>query len=273
MRRWAWDEPDTAEHPAVEPSHSGVRAPRRNSTAPIVEGRGGGFIGSLPVDAVAVDFQPIVDLETGATVAYEVLPGLRIDGVIDVAALLAYAASEGTYGAIGRAIRSLAMREGAGKLLYIPVHGIELQESLIVQPDDPLFGHEAGVRLQLAYPSLSGVARQVFAELRSRSGAELVIDDFGAGPATLKNLIELEPFAVKLDRELVAGLDKNQRKQTAVRGTVQICRALEARVIAKGVDCEAEALAVRECGVRYAQGYVVGDPSPLPSISIWPPPS
>lgn len=270
MRRWAWDEPETTEHPAVEPSHSGVRSPRR-STAPIVHGHGGGFIGSLPADAVAVDFQPIVDLETGTTVAYEVLPGLRIDGVVDVAALLAYAASEGTHGAIGRAIRTLAMREALGKVLYIPVHGIELQESFIVQPDDPLFTHEAGVRLQLAYPALSGVARQVFAELRSRCGAELVIDDYGAGAATLKNLIELQPFAVKLDRELIAGLDRNQRKQTAVRGTVEICRALDAHVIAKGVDCEAEALAVRACGVRYAQGYIVGDPSPLPAISIWPP--
>jgi len=225
----------------------------------------------MPLEALAIEFQPIVDLETGATVAYEVLSGLRIAGALDASALLAYASSERTFAELGRAIRRLAVREGAGKLLYLPVHALELHESLIIQPDDPLFAYEGGVRIQLSHPLLTGVARHVLDELRSRSGAELVIDDFGGGPATLKQLVELEPYAVKLDRELVSGLDRHVRKQAVVRGTAEMCRELDTRVLAKGVDCEAEALAVKNCGVRYAQGYVIGDPAPLPAISIWPP--
>lgn len=254
----------------LEPSHSGVRAPRNAATQPLHRAPHG-CVGSLPLDAIGIEFQPIVDLELGKTVAYEVLPGLRVDGALDGPALLAHAAHERTFAALGRVIRSLAVREGGGKLLYIPLHPAELQERLIVQPDDPIFSHEAGVRLQLSYPTLSLVARHVLDELRSRCGAELVIDDFGTGPATLKHLVELEPYAVKLDRELISGIDRHYRKQVLVRGTTEICRMLDARVIAKGVDCDAEAIGARECGVRYAQGYVVGEPSPLPAISIWPP--
>ena len=270
MRRWAWNEPETAEHLLVEASHSGVRAPQRASAAaPRIE-HGGCFIGSLPLEALAIEFQPIVDLETGLTVAYEVLAGLRTDGALDPAALLAYASCERTFAELGRAIRRSAVRDGGGKLLYLPLHTLELHERLIVQPDDPLFTYDGGVRLQVSQPLLTGVARHVLDELRSRSDAELVIDDYGTGPATLKQLVELEPYAVKLDRELISGLDKHARKQAIVRSTTEMCRELDARVIAKGVDCEAEALAARACGVRYAQGYVLGEPGPLPAISIWP---
>jgi EAL domain-containing protein (putative c-di-GMP-specific phosphodiesterase class I) len=271
MRRWAWDEPDTAEHALLEPSHSGVREPRGASVPSERAAQAGCFIGSMPLESLAIEFQPIVDLETGVTVAYEVLAGLRIEGALDAPALLAYASSERTFAELGRAIRRIAMREGAGKLLYLPVHALELHERVIVQPDDPLFGHEGGVRLQLVHPLLTGIARHVLDELRSRSGAELVIDGFGGGPATLKQLIELEPYAIKLDRELISGLDRHLRKQAVVRGTTEMCRELDTRVVAKGVDCEAEAVAVRACGVRYAQGSVIGGPAPLPAISIWPP--
>jgi EAL domain-containing protein (putative c-di-GMP-specific phosphodiesterase class I) len=271
MRRWAWDDPDTTEHASVEPSHSGVRAPRGGASVPTQRFDNGGFIGSLPLDALGVDFQPIVDLERGVTVAYEVLPGLRLDGVLDAGALLTYASSERTFAELGRAIRRIATREGGGKLLYLPIHALELHERLIVQPDDPLFGYDGGVRLQISHPLLTGVARHVLDELRSRSGAALVIDDFGGGPATLKQLVELEPYAIKLGRDLISGIDRHTRKQAVVRGAAEMCRQLDARVVAKGVDCEAEALAVRACGVRYAQGFVIGDPSPLPAISIWPP--
>ena len=68
----------------------------------------------------------------------------------------------------------------------------------------------------------------------------------------------------------MAGLDKSRRKQIVVRALVSMCEHLGAQVIAKGVDCEAEAEVARECGIVFAQGFVLGEPSPLPAISIWP---
>ena len=57
-----------------------------------------------------------------------------------------------------------------------------------------------------------------------------------------------------------------------MRSLVHMCEELGARLIAKGVDCEAEAEAVSACGVVLGQGYVLGEPTPLPALSIWPPP-
>jgi len=169
-------------------------------------------------------------------------------------------------GQLGRTLRDRAMRDCAGITVFFPVHPQELKEGIIVRPDDPLCGHDAMVYLQIAQPSYAGVCAAVIDELRGRNGVALVVDSFGSGPSTVKHLIELEPRCVKLDRELVSGLDRSRRKQAAVRSIVRLCAELGADVIARGVDCTAEQAAAIDCGARYAQGHVFGEPRPLPTL-------
>jgi EAL domain-containing protein (putative c-di-GMP-specific phosphodiesterase class I) len=272
MRRRAFDEPDTIERAGHDTNVSGVHS-ASTRPAPYLEelGSASRLVGSIPIDELGADFQPIVNLHTGETRGYEVLPRCRREGLTDPTELFARATFEKTVGELGRAIRSIAIRECAAAALYIPVHPGELRDRFIVRPDDPICVHDAPIFLQLSQPSLSDLARLVIAELGSRSGVALVIDDLGAGPSTLQQLIELEPAAVKLDRELVSGIDRSVRKQTVVRSLVAMCEQLGAQVIAKGVDSQSELNAVLDCGVVYGQGYVLGEPSPLPTISAWPP--
>jgi EAL domain-containing protein (putative c-di-GMP-specific phosphodiesterase class I) len=268
--KWAFDEDDTSEF-AQQANVSGVHA-STTSPAPYLEDheRDHNLVGSIPLELLTADFQPIVNLHSGETRGYEVLARCAGAGLTEPADLFARATLEKKMGELGRAIRVIAVRECPGKPIFVPVHPSELRERFLVQPDDPIFIHEAPVYLELAQPTLSGLAMQVIRELGSRSNVALVIDDFGAGPATLKQVVDLEPAAVKLDRELMSGLDKSRRKQIVVRAVVSMCEQLGAQVIAKGVDCEAEAEMARECGVVFAQGFVLGEPSPLPAISIWP---
>jgi EAL domain-containing protein (putative c-di-GMP-specific phosphodiesterase class I) len=270
MRRWAFEDPETLESTAGG-NVSGVHSPKRSS--PVAEDLElhDRMIGSIPAQDLGADFQPIVNLHTGETRGYEVLPRCRRDGLSDPEELFARATFERTVGELGRVIRSIAVRECGGSALHIPVHPGELRDRFLIQPDDPIFSHDAPVYLQLSQASLSGLAMLVVGELSSRSGVSLSIDDLGAGPATLKQLIDLEPGVVKLDRELIAGIDRSTRKQTVVRALVSMCERLGARVIAKGVDCEAELVTLMETGVVYGQGYVLGEPAPLPTISVWPP--
>ena len=272
MRRWTFDEADTGEFAGHSGNVSGVRDAATTSPAPYIEelDHSNRLVGSIPLDQLSCDFQPIVNLHTGETRGYEALARCVGEGLTDATDLFARAMIEKTMGELGRAIREIAIRDCAGKPLYIPVHPGDLRDRFLVQPDDPIFSHDAPVFLELQQPTLSGLALQVIRELGSRSSIALVIDDLGAGPATLKQLIDLEPAAVKLDRELLAGLDRARRKQAVVRALVSMCAQLDALVIAKGVDCEAEAAAARDCGVVLAQGYVLGEPSPLPAISTWP---
>jgi EAL domain-containing protein (putative c-di-GMP-specific phosphodiesterase class I) len=272
MKRRTFDEEVTGDYDAGHSANmSGVREATTSPAPYIEELDGSRLVGSIPLDQLTCDFQPIVNLHTAETRGYEALARCLGEDLTSPGDLFARATIEKTTGELGRAIREIAMRDCAGKPLYIPVHPGELRDRYLVQPDDPIFSHDAPVFLQLQQPTLSDLALHVIRELGSRSRIALVIDDLGAGPATLKQLIDLEPAAIKLDCELLAGLDRSRRKQVVVRGLVSICEQLGALVIAKGVDCDDEAAAARDCGVVLAQGYVLGEPSPLPAISAWPP--
>lgn len=272
MRRPAFDDEDTTEFALHSANLSGVHA-STTSPAPYVEEfeRANRLVGSIPLDHITADFQPIVNLHTGETRGYEVLARGLGDDLRDGTELFARAVLEKKTGELGRAIREIAIRECAGRALYVPVHPSELRERFLVQPDDPIFSHDAPVFLQLQQPMLSGLAMQVIRELGSRCSISLVLDELGAGPPTLKQVIDLEPAAVKLGAELIAGLDKSRRKQIVVRAVVSMCEQLGAQVIAKGVDCQPELEVARECGVVFAQGFALGEPTPLPAISAWPP--
>jgi EAL domain-containing protein (putative c-di-GMP-specific phosphodiesterase class I) len=267
----AFDDADTSEfarHANVSGVHASTTSPAPYLDDHAQEHR---LVGSIPLDLLTADFQPIVNLHSGETRGYEVLARCGGAGLTEPTELFARATLEKKMGELGRAIREIAVRECGGKAIFVPIHPSELRDRYLVQPDDPIFGHDAPVFLEIAQPTLSGLAMQVIRELGSRSSIGLVIDDLGAGPATLKQLVDLEPVAIKLDRELMAGIDKSRRKQIVVSAVVSMCEQLGAQIIAKGVDCEAEAEAARDCGVVFAQGFVLGEPTPLPAISIWPP--
>jgi EAL domain-containing protein (putative c-di-GMP-specific phosphodiesterase class I) len=199
------------------------------------------------------------------------MPRCLVEGLTDPEELFARAMFEKTVGELGRAIRAIAVRECVGSAIYLPVHPGELKDRYLIRPDDPICSHDAQVFLQVSQPTLSVMALQMIRELSTRGGVGIVIDDLGAGPSTLKQLAELGPSAVKLDGEMMAGIEHSARKQIVVRSIVQMCEQLGARVIAKGLDSEAELEMAIACGLVLGQGSLLGEPSPLPAISIWPP--
>jgi EAL domain-containing protein (putative c-di-GMP-specific phosphodiesterase class I) len=272
MPRWAFDDLDTAESAAQTTNVSGVHAA---STAPSTDfedaERENRLLGSIPIDQLAADFQPVVNLHSGETCAYEVMPRCLVEGLSDPEELFARATFEKTVGELGRAIRAIAVRECVGSAIYLPVHPGELKDRYLVRPDDPICSHDAQVFLQVSQPSLSNMALQMIRELSTRGGVGIVVDDLGSGPATLKQLIELAPAVVKLDDDMMRGIEHSPRKQIAVRSIVNLCEQLGARVVAKGLDGEAQLSASMACGIAYGQGALLGEPSPLPAISMWPP--
>jgi len=241
--------------------------------APYIEelDRKGALIGSICAAELCVEFQPIANLHTGETRGYEVLPRCRSAGLTDPEQLFARATFEKTVGELGRALRAIAIRECAGASLYIPVHPGELKDRFLVRADDPICVHDGQIFLQLSQSMFTELGRVIVAELGCRGGVTLVVDDLGAGPTTLHQLVELAPGAVKLDACLISGLDQSPRKQTVVRSLVTMCEQLGAQIVAKGVDREAELQTAIDCGVIYGQGAVIGPSSPLPIISAWPP--
>ncbi|MEO8298658.1 MAG: EAL domain-containing protein [Burkholderiales bacterium] len=96
-------------------------------------------------------------------------------------------------------------------------------------------------------------------EFRSM-GLKVAIDDFGAGYSGLNMLADFQPDQIKIDMNLVRGIERNGPRQAIVRAVTQVCADLGIDVIAEGVETLAEYAWFAEHGVRLFQGYLFAKP-------------
>jgi len=94
----------------------------------------------------------------------------------------------------------------------------------------------------------------------SERGFKTAIDDFGAGFAGLNLLCEIQTDMLKLDMQMIRGIDKDPVRQAVVRGVVQMCRDLRIEVIAEGVETRVELKALQGMGIELFQGYLFARP-------------
>jgi diguanylate cyclase (GGDEF)-like protein len=94
-----------------------------------------------------------------------------------------------------------------------------------------------------------------------KAGFKLAIDDFGVGHGEMKLLCDYPVDYLKIDRHFVTGIDKNPRKRHLVKNIVNIAHVLGIRVIAEGLETEAEFLVCREYGVDLVQGWFIARPT------------
>jgi len=96
-------------------------------------------------------------------------------------------------------------------------------------------------------------------ELRAL-GVSIALDDFGMGYSSLTSLEQLPITRVKLDRQLVAGVDTNPRSAAIVRSIVALCHGLGLQVVAEGVERAAQLEFLAQCGPLGVQGYLLAAP-------------
>jgi len=99
-------------------------------------------------------------------------------------------------------------------------------------------------------------------------GFHTAIDDFGAGYAGLNLLAEYQPHIIKLDRNLISGIDSNAVKQSIIRGIMLVCKELAIHPLAEGVESREEYRWLNEVGIRLFQGYYFARPGfeTLPTV-------
>ena len=100
---------------------------------------------------------------------------------------------------------------------------------------------------------------EVFREYQ-RIGFLTAIDDFGAGFAGLNLLAEFQPNIIKLDMHLVRDIEQRPVKQAIARGMMQICKELNIRIIAEGVETIAEYRFLKGLGISLMQGFLFSKP-------------
>jgi EAL domain-containing protein (putative c-di-GMP-specific phosphodiesterase class I) len=219
---------------------------------------------------LSVVFQPIFDAATLKIFAHEALVRCTVPEFSNPSKLFDRAAKEGCCGRLGRLIREIAVPNCAGIPLFLNLHPQELQQRWLVQPDDPMFFHDADVFLEITESvplTHYDLCFDVLREVRSRGRFFLVVDDLGAGYSNLKRIADLEPHVVKLDRDLIQGVTKKSRQQTLVKGVVDLCVSLGAKVVAEGIETAEEFEALRETGIHFVQGFLFARPDfPPPGL-------
>lgn len=100
---------------------------------------------------------------------------------------------------------------------------------------------------------------EVLERLRER-GAQLAIDDFGAGYASFRHILELNPELIKLDMSMVRDINLNARTQTVISALMQYAQDDATRIVAEGVETEDELAVLRKLGIRRIQGYLMHKP-------------
>ena len=90
----------------------------------------------------------------------------------------------------------------------------------------------------------------------------LALDDFGALESNLFRLLELDIDYLKVDKAMITAIDHDLRSRAILRGVASLCEELDIKVIAEGVEQQAQAEALSELGVSLQQGFYHGYPQP-----------
>ena len=214
-------------------------------------------------------FQPIVDLRTQTIFAREAL--VRGPNGESAASVLAQVNDANRY-RFDQACRVKAIK-GASQLAFPEAISINFLPNAIYKP-------EACIRTTLAaarannFP-LERIIFEVtegervedgpwFAQILSeykRCGFKTAIDDFGAGYAGLKLLADFQPDLIKLDMDLVRGVDTNRARQAIVRGMVRLCQDMGIQIIAEGIETLGERDFLFDAGIHLMQGYLFAKPA------------
>ncbi len=226
-------------------------------------------------------FQPIVDVETGRAFAYEAL--VRGPHGEPAMTVLSQVNEENRY-AFDQSCRvqaiSVASRLGlpdTGAFLainflpgavYSPAACIQLTLKTAREFQFPLdrliFEVTEGEEV------MDPAHLQSIAEEYRRQGFQLAIDDFGSGFANLNLLADLTCNIVKIDMALIRDLHIRPKAEALVQMTVEMCKQFGISVVAEGIETVEEYQALRRCGIRLMQGYLLAKPGfeQLPRFTI-----
>jgi diguanylate cyclase (GGDEF)-like protein len=98
--------------------------------------------------------------------------------------------------------------------------------------------------------------------LLREAGSRIVLDDFGAGFASLSYLREIDFDSIKLDGALVVAGAQCQHGMRLLRGVVQLCASLGVPCVAEHIETEEQLALMKRLECRFGQGYLLAPPMP-----------
>jgi diguanylate cyclase (GGDEF)-like protein/PAS domain S-box-containing protein len=179
---------------------------------------------------------------------------------------------------IASALRQMDAWRGQGRALEISVnisaHHLlsrdfvpHLQTRLNSHPGLPAGSLQIEILETAALEDIPRVT-QVIEACRSL-GVGFALDDFGTGYSSLMYLSNLPVDTLKIDQTFVFDMLEFKGDHAIVQGVIALANAFGRRVVAEGVETEAQYSALREMGCESAQGYWIARPMPASELSVW----
>jgi EAL domain-containing protein (putative c-di-GMP-specific phosphodiesterase class I)/AmiR/NasT family two-component response regulator len=225
----------------------------------------------LRTQALTPVYQPIAEVSTGRIVGVEALSRFPTEPGRPPDVWFAEAERVG----LGVDLQLLAIQRALEALENLPPEvflAVNLSPAVVLDPGRRLLRMAEAVlgRLVLELTEHTPVEdydalNAAIAPLRD-GGARLAVDDTGAGYAGLQHLVALAPDVVKLDLSLTRGVDRDPTRRALASALVRFGRDTGARVVAEGVETQAELEALRVLEVPWAQGYLIARPQPLVEV-------
>ena len=237
---------------------------------------------ALDNDDVVVLYQPLVALQTRSVVACESLTRLRLpDGeLLGADQFIPVAEDSGLIIPLGEVVlRQACQQMSSWRAAGAPIRRIGVNVSAR-QLESPNFaGICAAVMaqyglgpgeldLEITESTLirgSATTRHNIYALKE-AGAQLKLDDFGTGWASLSHLRKFPFDGLKIDRSFIAGLGTNRDDTVVVQAIVGLGRSLGLTVAAEGVETQSQEDLLRSFGCDLAQGYLYDQPLPADEL-------
>jgi len=94
-----------------------------------------------------------------------------------------------------------------------------------------------------------------------KAGLRIAMDDVGFGRTSLESLILLKPDIIKIDKSWVQNVSSDSVKRETIQMVMKVVHAIGAEAVAEGIETEEDLVAIRELGITYGQGYLLGRPA------------
>jgi EAL domain-containing protein (putative c-di-GMP-specific phosphodiesterase class I) len=127
--------------------------------------------------------------------------------------------------------------------------------------------HSAGLPLSRLVLEITGHApewdgkglRRALSDLR-RQGARIALDDVGTGTMSYRMMLNCRPDYFKLDRFITQGANLDRTRQAIIASVVTLAGGFGSKVIAVGIEFEADLDVMGSLGIELVQGFWLGKP-------------
>ena len=223
--------------------------------------------------------QPIFDLRNMTKVGFELLSRLDYDGDSSPDAFFLFARNANILGIVDYACMRTclnALKEAVAVIpvarrIYInmfPSTFTEISVDCLLQ-DFAFAGEDISFCIEINEQQILGDPFYLIPSVMrlKNAGIMIALDHYGFGRSSIETLVLLEPDIVKIDRKIINGISKDARKFNSLKRLLKVMESCKASVIAEGIETKEDFEVLRNLGVTYGQGFLMGKPEIPPNLT------